>query len=204
MRRNATISLFPFLSVLVCTMGVLSFLSVMFMLATNTTAGRAPEPQKPVEVGWIGAPPHVRPILIECQRDGVMIHGVGAQASRFIGRPALSREAAIVRRLREDGLSRMGILPGDAGLWIYFKTILDQERRLEGSLTQALHRVEMNNLTGEGRKKREEHYPILLVYPDGVDTYDEVSFLVETTTRLATGVEPMLKGWSLPHRRRPS
>src|SRR5574341_1199411 len=203
MRQRAAISLFPFLSVLICTMGVLSFLAVMFLLSSSSAGGGVPAPEQPVEVGWIGAPPHVRPLLVECRRDGALLHGGGEEPPRFFGRQALARESAAVRALREEGLSRMGGLMGEQGLWIFFKTVVERDRRLAGSLTLALHRVEMSNLSGENRGRREEQYPILLVFPDGIETCDTVSLLVDTTTRLPAGVEPMLPGWSLPYRSRP-
>jgi hypothetical protein len=34
--------------------------------------------------------------------------------------------------------------------------------------------------------------------------YDLASYLVETTTRLPMGLEPMLKGWELPYRKHAS
>jgi hypothetical protein len=206
MRQRAAISLFPFLSVLICTMGVLSFLAVTFLMnsSSSPSAGGPPAREATVEVNWVGAPPHVRPLLVECRSDGAMFHGGADQPPKFFSRRALAREAALVRGLREEGLTRMGGLAGEPGLWIFFKSAVETERRLDGSLTAALNRVELSNLSGDSRRRREEQYPILLVYPDGVETFDAVSFLVETTTRLATGVEPMLPGWSPPYRRGPS
>jgi hypothetical protein len=59
--------------------------------------------------------------------------------------------------------------------------------------------VEIDNLSGQSQRKQVERYPILLVYPDGIATYDLAAYLVETTTRLSVGLEPMLKGWQLPY-----
>src|SRR5574341_2272350 len=107
MRQRAAISLFPFLSVLICTMGVLSFLAVMFLLSSSSAGGGVPAPEQPVEVGWIGAPPHVRPLLVECRRDGALLHGGGEEPPRFFGRQALARESAAVRALRDRKSTRL-------------------------------------------------------------------------------------------------
>ena len=37
-----------------------------------------------------------------------------------------------------------------------------------------------------------------------VPCYQLTSYLLDTTTRLAVGLEPMLEGWSLPYRKNAS
>lgn len=201
MSNRPAISLFPFLSVLICTMGVLSLLAVAFLLMTSSSRTLPAPPEQPVQVRWVGAPDHVRPLLVECRGEGAVVHGAAGAPARLFSTPALEREAAVVRELQQRGLEGMGL--GRQTLWFFFKSTLEQERRLQDSFTLAMHRVEISNLTGENRRRREERYPIFLVYPDGIDTFDRVSYLVETTTRLATGVEPMLPGWKVPRALRP-
>jgi hypothetical protein len=207
MRNRTPISVFPFLSVLLSTLGVLSFLAVTFLLFSR--AESAPEPRaEPVRVQWVGAPAHVRPILVECRADALVLHGypgapgsmggAGSGARRF-ERAALEREAALVRQIVDAGYERMGAVPGRTQLWIFVKQAIQGDARLAGSFTRLMHDVELDNLGGGARSQAEEHYPILLVYPDGVATYDLASYLVETTTRLSIGLEPMLKGWALPY-----
>lgn len=198
MHSRPVISLFPFLSVLICTMGVLSFLAVTFLLMSSSSKALPKPAEKPVQVRWVGAPDYVRPLLVECRGDGALLRGDLGTPDRFFSKAALAREVNIVRSMEEAGVGRLGLGMGRQTLWLYFKSALDQERRLEGSFTLLMHHVELSNLTGENHRHREEHYPILLVYPDGVDTFDQVTYLVETTTRLSTGVEPMLPGWTLP------
>jgi len=54
MRSRTPISLFPFLSVLISTMGVLSFIAVTFLLFSSPAKVNLSEPE-PVEVRW-GSP----------------------------------------------------------------------------------------------------------------------------------------------------
>ena len=196
MKNRTPISLFPFLSVLLSTMGVLSFLAVTLVLFSGSDTPLA-RPKQPVEVRWVGAPPHVRPLLVECRRGSVLIHD-GPGGARF-DRPALEREVAIVKELLAAASGELGPTPSETQRWFYFKTTLPQDPRLAASFTLWMHDLEIDNLTGKNRARLVERYPILLIYPDGVDTYDLASYLLEMTTRLAIGLEPMLPGWELPY-----
>jgi hypothetical protein len=197
-KTRAHITLFPFLSVLLSTMGILSFLAVTFLLMTRPELNMAP-PQKRVEVQWIGAPAHVRPVLVECLKDEVRFHlPAGSQARRF-PREGLRREAQRVRELELRGLEQLGPVVEREQVKRLLKQWVRGESGLRGSLTAAFDQLEQDNLTGRGQGRDEVFHPVLLVYPDGVDTYDVVSYLIETTTRLPVGVEPMLRGWTLPY-----
>ena len=99
----------------------------------------------------------------------------------------------------QEGYGQLGPAPSRSQLWLYLKTAIQNERRLTGSFTRALHDVELDNLSGQAQREQIERYPILLVYPDGIPGYDLASYLVETTTRLSLGLEPMLSGWKLPY-----
>ena len=79
------------------------------------------------------------------------------------------------------------------------KSAIQNEPRLNGSFTRLMHDVELDNLSGGARRALRERYPILLVYSPGVGTYQLASYLLESTTRLAIGLEPMLPGWALPY-----
>jgi hypothetical protein len=205
MKSRTPISLFPFLSVLVSTMGVLSLLAVTFSLFAGPEGRSAAQARsRPVDVRWVGAPDYVRPLLVECRANGALVHAQPGEPPRFFSTEALQHEATIVRQLQEEGMGRLGLAMGRQTLWVYFKSVIADDRRLKGSLTLALHELEMSNLSGKNRERREEHYPILLVYPDGIETFDQVTYLVETTSRLSTGVEPMLPGWTVPYQRRAS
>lgn len=198
MRNRTPVSIFPFLSVLLSTLGVLSFLAVTFLLFSRAE----PDPQpasRPVQVQWVGAPPHVRPLLVESHREELVVHlGKGKGERRFTQRD-LERETTLVRALVDAGYGELGPVPSRAQLWFYLKAAIQNDRRLKGSFTRLLHDLELDNLSGQSQREQVERYPILLVYPDGIGTYEMASYLLETTTRLSVGLEPMLDGWALPY-----
>lgn len=199
MRTRLQISLFPFLSVLLSTMGILSFLAVTFLLVSRPELNVAP-PRKPVEVRWVGAPSYVRPLLVECLAGEVRLYlPTETEPLRFT-RDRLRREAERIRELELRGLEQLGPVVEREQLKRLMKQWLRGEADLRGSLALAFDRVERDNLSGRAINRETVYHPVLLVYPDGIDTYDLVSYLVETTTRLPLGVEPMLKGWTLPYR----
>lgn len=180
-------------------MGVLAFLAITFLLFANMTPASISKQESPLDVRWVGAPNYVRPLLVETRSDAVLLHEKQGGMPRAFSREALRSEVAVVKELLESATGMLGPAPGPTQLWIFLKGAIPAERRLNDSLTLAIHWVEMDNLTGRSRKERIERYPILLVYPEGVETYELASYLVETTTRLSLGVEPMLPGWQLPY-----
>ena len=73
MRHNSFspgVTLFPFLSVLLSTMGVLAFLSISFLLIAQHDSDASSNP-KNIQFQWIGAPASVKPIFIRCYADRV-------------------------------------------------------------------------------------------------------------------------------------
>ena len=202
MRLRTPISLFPFLSVLLGTMGVVSFLAVTFLMFSENEQ-RAAAPPRPVEVRWVGAPPHVQPLLVECRREGALVHFVDGRAERF-EIDDLRREAARIKALQAQAIQALGAAVDRQRLWLFMKSTIPADESLSTSLSLALHGIEMSNIDGRNRARRIEQYPILLVYPQGIAVYDLVSYLLETTTRLSVGLEPMLDGWQVPYRDRAS
>ena len=195
--RGHPVSLFPFLGVLISAMGVLAFLAVTFMLFTTGQTEQT-QAKVPVEVQWVGAPPHVRPVLMEILEDEVVLHlALGKEYQQFPLRD-LVEEVRIVRALVDEGLQRIGPAASRYQLWLFIKSALPNLRPLNNSLTLALHELELANLNAEGTE-RETRYPILLVYPKGAKIYELASYLVESTTQLSMGLEPMLPGWELPY-----
>ena len=203
MRSRTPVTLFPFLSVLISTMGVLSFLAVTFLMFVRQDQ-LPPEPAKPVEVSWVGAPEHVRPLLVECRPDGVMFHARLGGISHFFPLRALEEEVAIVKQLESRGMEQLGTTPDSYRFWLYMKNAIQRDERLVESLTVEFNELELYNLSREGRRRMEQKYPILLIFPKGIKAYQLASFLVETTTRLSVGLEPMLDGWSLPYKKHAS
>lgn len=198
MRDRVTVTLFPFLSVLVSAMGVLSFLAVTFLLFVRQDQA-LPVEKKPVQVSWVGAPEHVRPLLVECRDDGVIFHRRRNGTTRSYSVQALEKEVEIVKELEQRSIDQLGPAPDPYRLWLYLKNAIQAEPRLSRSFTKAIHSLELYNLTGEGRRSFIQFYPILLVFPTGVRTYELAAYLVETTTRLPVGLEPLLEGWELPY-----
>jgi len=181
-------------------MGVLAFLAITFLLFANITPAVRQQEETPLEVRWVGAPEYVRPILAEAKGATLLLHEKQGGAPLTFTREALHKEVSVVKDLIVSAAGTLGPIPNRTQLWVYLKGIIPNERRLHGSFTASMHWVELNNLNGRSREERVERYPILLVYPDGVETYELASYLLEMTTRLSMGVEPMLPEWELPYR----
>ena len=64
------VTLFPFLSVLLSTMGVLAFLSISFLLVVPQDADSLSTPKR-IKFEWVGAPGYVKPIFIRCYADRI-------------------------------------------------------------------------------------------------------------------------------------
>ena len=64
------VTLFPFLSVLISTMGVLAFLSISFLLVIPENIGDSVKPSN-FQFEWVGAPGYVSPIYFQCYKDRV-------------------------------------------------------------------------------------------------------------------------------------
>ena len=64
------VTLFPFLSVLISTMGVLAFLSISFLLVIPENTDNPAKPRN-FQFEWVGAPRYVSPIFIRCFKDRV-------------------------------------------------------------------------------------------------------------------------------------
>ena len=68
--HSPRVTLFPFLSVLLSTMGVLAFLSISFLLVAPQDAD-TPSTPKRIQFEWVGAPGYVKPIFIRCYADRI-------------------------------------------------------------------------------------------------------------------------------------
>ena len=68
--HSPRVTLFPFLSVLLSTMGVLAFLSLSFLLVAPQDAD-IPLTPKRIQFEWVGAPGYVKPIFIRCYADRI-------------------------------------------------------------------------------------------------------------------------------------
>ena len=198
MRARTPITLFPFLSVLISTMGVLSFLAVTFLLFASQEQ-MPTEPKQPVDVSWVGAPPYVKPWLVECRSDGIRIHNQEGAEPRFFSFRELENEASIIKRLEDTGIGKLGRNQNRYQLWLFMKTAIRNEPGLADSFTMILNSLELYNLSGQGRPRYEQKYPVLLIYPKGLLVFDFASYILGATTQLHVGLEPMLEGWTLPY-----
>ena len=68
--HSPRVTLFPFLSVLLSTMGILAFLSISFLLVVPQDAD-SPAIPKRIQFEWVGAPGYVKPIFIRCYGNRV-------------------------------------------------------------------------------------------------------------------------------------
>jgi len=196
MFSRPTFSLFPFLSILLGTLGVVAFIAMALTLVGGASGERQVIAAY-VRVGWGNAPSYVRAVPAECRPDGALLQESDEFPPRFFSLERLKREAAIVRDLHERAAAQSGgILTRDQE-WLFFKAVIERDPRLKDSLTQALHQIEMANLKGQSRTRREERYPILLVAADAMDCYDLTTLLLESTSRLQFGLEPVPPGWHL-------
>ena len=66
--NSPKVTLFPFLSVLLSTMGILAFLSISFLLVVPEQSDSTRVP-KNIQFEWVGAPGYVKPIFIRCYAD---------------------------------------------------------------------------------------------------------------------------------------
>lgn len=166
MRRRSqvpVVSLFPFLSVLLCIMGVLAFMAVSFLLMNQP---QLPELEtKSIEFQWVGAPAFVKPIFIRCFQNEIIYYDF------FQGKD---------HRLSFNGL------------------IAEIQLR-NGRLTRYLKRVVVENQRIKRAFGTTEHFPLLLIYPDGVISAELLMLLIEQVEGLNVGLEPMLPHWKVPY-----
>ena len=200
MRLRNSVTLFPFLSVLISTMGVLSFLAVTFLLFAQQDQ-QPKNQERDVDVRWVGAPPHVRPILVEVLPNELRVHGPTWSEPQVFPLKLLADEVKLVKTMRDEGIRRIGGGFDRYQLWLYLKNEIATDDRLRESFTMAMHKLELYNLSGAGRQSFQQRYPILLVYAGAVQSYELASFVLDVTTQLNVGLEPMLKGWKLPYGR---
>ncbi len=74
MKNNTPISLFPFVSVLLCMIGALALITVAMPISEQ--AQEEPEQQQNLEFQWIGAPEYARPFLIRCFENSIVFDNI--------------------------------------------------------------------------------------------------------------------------------
>lgn len=166
MRRRSKLpltSLFPFLSVLICIMGVLAFIAVSLLLLKQTNL---PEiDRQVVEFQWVGAPDYVKPVYIRCFQDEIVFYDLFQGKDFRLPFQALLAEI----QLNNGPLSR------------YLRRVVSENQRIKRSFGST------------------EHYPLLLIYPDGVITAEILMLLIEQIDGLNAGLEPMMPYWNIPY-----
>jgi len=162
--KTTKVTLFPFLSVLLCTLGILAFLSISFLLVI-------PETQlfrsslKQIEFQWVGAPKNVKPIFFRCFSDRV-------EYFNFFEN-------------RNYTLSLNGLL--------------EQIQGENPDLIEYLFKISKLNKSIKKQFGKNEYYPLLLIYPDGILTSELIMVLVEKIGGLNFGMEPMLPNMEVPY-----
>lgn len=195
MMTRSPLTLFPMLSIMVAAAGTLAFIAMTLALLQGRQEHEALT-GIPVRVAFVGAPSRVAAVSAECRAEGVTLHVPNAPV-RFFPLDRLRREAAVVRDLHERSVNQTGGALTRDQEWLFFKAVIERDMRLKGTLTLALHGVEMANLKREPRDARMKYLPVLLVSAEGLPSYELVSYLLDTTSRLPVETEPMLPGWTV-------
>ncbi len=166
MRRRRALpltSLFPFMSVLLCIMGVLAFIAVSLLLLNQSNL---PEIETQfVEFQWVGAPAYVKPVFIRCFQEEIVYFDL------FQGKD----------------------------LRLSFEALVAEIQLRNGPLTRYLRRVVKENQDIKRAFGSTEHYPLLLIYPDGVISAEILMLLIEQIEGLNAGLEPMMPQWRMPY-----
>ena len=94
---------------------------------------------------------------------------------------------------------------------IYYDLFLDQEFKItfpgligeiqtkNGRLSRYLRRVVLENQRIKRAFGTTEHFPLLLIYPEGVVTAELLMLLIEQVEGLNVGLEPMMPHWEVPY-----
>ena len=77
------VTLFPFISVLLSTMGVLAFLSISFLIVVPENVDD-PSKQRNFQFEWVGAPGYVSPLFIRCFKDRIVYFNLFKQKDHTI------------------------------------------------------------------------------------------------------------------------
>ena len=146
--------------------------------------------QRTVRFAWQGAPQPTQLLVVQCRADGVALTTPGGGPKHFFPLSELAREVVMVKALQDRVAGRVAQGAGRRAQWQALGKLLPREPRLRDSLSLALRRVEHRG--GQGR---EPWAPLLLVYPEGLQSYDLAAFLVDAATLWPVVAEPMLPGW---------
>jgi hypothetical protein len=195
MKLRSPLTLFPMLSIMVAAAGTLAFIAMTLALLQGRQEHEALT-GIPVRVAFVGAPSKAAAVSAECRAEGVTLHVPNAPA-RFFPLDRVRREAAIVRDLHERSANQAGGALTRDQEWLFFKAVIERDTRLKGTLTLALHQIEMGNLKGDPGAARLKTLPVLLVSTDGLPSYELVSYLLESTSRMPVETEPLLPGWAV-------
>ncbi len=190
-----SLSLFPFLNVLLGIMGVLAFLAVtlpLFGLSQPQPKAVQLQKQKPL-------PPrlqHSKAYWVECNEEGVVLRGNGKQAV-LISLNLLREEAAVLQTVQNhigDPLEGGRQMENQRRLMLQQ---LQKNKGLSNGFTAVMLQLELQNLQAIAVGGELRH-PIFAIQPSGLEAYSIARALLRTTTRLRTGLEPMWKGRNSP------
>lgn len=100
-RREATVSLFPFLSILVCLMGVLAFITVAVALLSASNPVVELRPVDSAAAGRPGGETAKRPVFVECHGNRLVIHSGERQVPHEVALEAIAAESSRFMELIE-------------------------------------------------------------------------------------------------------
>ena len=89
-RSEPSVTLFPFLSVLLSAMGVLAFLSISFLMITPKL--KEVTSRKEVQFQWVGAPGYGEPIFIRCLEDRIEYFDVFRNSNQIVSLESLFKQ----------------------------------------------------------------------------------------------------------------
>jgi hypothetical protein len=168
-----SLSLFPFLGVFVCVIGVYAFLDIFLFLSTRSVVVRSSRS---------GESRHRHPFLIDCRGEQLQLQAP-AWNHQAMAAVDSSDVPEIARRMQRRTAPFTVPLTSLAGEDNSLRTLLKDLVALNNHATQ-------KGLPYEG-------YLVLGVAPDGVGCYWKVDEQLQKHPSLAVSVVALLPGWSL-------
>ncbi len=166
-KKKIDINLFPFLTILLSTMGVLTFIALSLLFSVEDGNGSYPDDTRKivsdtsknkdsvlVEFKLIDKPDYIKPHYIICKEDKIYIK--------------------------------------DNEIWLSFKE--DYSYFLLYNYLKSLENI---NIEYHKNFKDHQEYVIFGIYPSGIQTYYKARAILQNYTSLNFGSEPMLPNWKI-------
>ena len=82
---------------------------------------------------------------------------------------------------------------------VTIERLLTELQQKKGAVLQYFQELVMHNEKRKRAFETTEHYPLLLIYPNGVLSSELMMSLIEQVPGLNIGLEPMLPQWEVPY-----